>query len=197
MQDGLRVVVLLNRSSKCNELFLRGGSVKWQLKQHYVKAMEEAERRLINLMKREVMKTVDGDGPGKPEWRKEMTGILQEVYQIIADEYIEAGVGIPSDETLSTIVKAMVILEGAGSAAGNSPIRSRPGEEVWNDDLSGKWRSSAKTEYLLPDGFNQKGNHFVENAMKLMRKHFNDVLREASANLPDSVFYMNVLSKPR
>ena len=40
------------------------------------------------------------------------------------------------------------------------------------------------SEYPLPEAFNQKGNHFVDNAVKLTQKHFDDVLAEASRDIP-------------
>lgn len=84
----------------------------------------------------------------------------------------------------------MLISEGGGSAAGGSPIHAGPpGREVWDDDLSGKHPSRAKTEYDLPDAFNQPGNHFVQNAVKLMEKHYNDILADLAASIPDAVFY--------
>lgn len=73
-------------------------------------------------------------------------------------------------------MKAMLIAEGAGSAAGGAPIHAGPpGRSVWDDDLSGKKPSTAKSEYNLPGAFNQPGNHFIDNAVKLMKKHYDDI----------------------
>ena len=40
-----------------------------KLRAYYVKALKDAEDQLIEIMKDQVMVTVYGDGPGKPEWR--------------------------------------------------------------------------------------------------------------------------------
>lgn len=44
-------------------------------------------------------------------------------------------------------------------------IRTRPGEEVWKDDLR-RDTSTATSEYELPDEFNQEGNMWLENTLK-------------------------------
>lgn len=72
----------------------------------------------------------------------------------------------------------MIVLNGAGSAAGNPPITAGPpGREVWNDELNGKHASGAKSEYLMPKGFNQQGNldRVIENTVKLMRTKFDSI----------------------
>ena len=66
---------------------------------------------------------------------------------------------------------------------------------MWDDDLRNIKTSAAETAYPLPDMFNQEGNHFIENAMKIMAKKFDDVLDQASVNLPDDFFYRSVVSK--
>ena len=92
----------------------------------------------------------------------------------------------------------MIIAYGAGSAVGNSPITAGPeGRLVWDDDINGKKESQAKSVYLLPEPFNQEGNRFIENSIRMMKKHFDDVLEEASINLPERIFYSNVTVKPR
>lgn len=159
--------------------------------------MKDAEQQLIIIMQQEVMQTVHGGGPGKPDWRREITRVLGEVYEQIANDYIEAGVGVPSDENIETIVKAMIVEQGSGSAVGRPPIHTKPGQLVWDDDMSGKHRSNAESVYDLPTAFNQQGNHFVENAMKRMKKHFQDVMSSAVGKIPDSVFFNNVVTKKR
>jgi hypothetical protein len=87
----------------------------------------------------------------------------------------------------------MIVEAGAGSAAGNAPIHAGPtGRSVWDDDVSGQHPSRAKSEYLLPAEFNQAGNQFVENAMRIMQTYFGDITEFVFATVPDSAYYGNV-----
>lgn len=171
------------------------------LRTHYINAMQKAENKLIEIMRKEIMETTYGDAPGKPEWRKEISAMLQNVYSEVTDNYIKFGVGVPDDVAFNTFVKAMIIAYGGGfTAYGNAtggyssgPITAGPtGRMVWDSDMAGKKPSAAETIYEIPQ-FNQEGNHFLYNSMILMKKHFEDVLAEASASIPYSLFARNVV----
>ena len=166
-----------------------------QIRNHYVKCLRAAEDKLAELLRNQIPERVVGEGPGDPAWIPKIQASVRTLYRDIADSYIEIGVGLPYKEGSYNMVRAMVIEAGAGSAAGNPPIQTRPGEKVWNDSLSAKKTSTAQSWYYLPDGFNQPGNQFVENAMKLMSKHFDDVLADASLSLPDSIIFGNITTK--
>lgn len=179
---------------KCNSISLDTAAVIESIQNHLISALDQAEDKLIELMKQEIQKTVHGNGPGKPSWRNSVSNMLKETYRDVARGYIEVGVGLPHNVAENVFVRAMVIAEGAGSAVGGSPITAGPnGRSVWDDDLSEKKKSKAQSTWLLPEAFNQSGNHFVSNAVLLMEKHFKDVLDEAAASLPSSIFYMNVV----
>lgn len=174
---------------KCNSLTMNDGALKAALKPYLLKALADAEDKFLELMEQEVMRTVEGGGPGKPAWRANVRDSLKVVEEMITDDYLEAKVGFDANATYTSFIKAMLISEGAGSAAGGSPIQAGPtGRAVWDNDLSGKHPSRAQTTYDLPAGFNQPGNHFVENAVRLMRVHFDDVISNAVDAIPDSVF---------
>jgi hypothetical protein len=91
----------------------------------------------------------------------------------------------------------MIYEYGVGEQSDNErrmpPVQTRPGEEVWKTDMS-RDTSRATAWYDIPQ-FNQYGAHYIENSIKLMAKHFNDVLDDAAANLPDDFFYRSVVSK--
>ena len=124
-------------------------------------AMERAADKLIELMREEVQRTVEGDGPGKPAWRDKLAADIKVVFRDIVNDAIEFGVGADYSEGTWEHVRAMLIAYGGGSAAGNAAIQAGPyGREVWNEDLSGKHPSSAQSEYFLPDRFNQPGNDY-------------------------------------
>lgn len=148
-------------------------------------------------MRREVYHTTHGGAPGKPEWRKEIADNLSRVAIAVTDTSVSVDVGYsPSDK--ADEVRAMIVAAGSGSEAGNAPIHAGPtGRSVWDEDVSGKHPSRAKNEYLLPAEFNQKGNQFIENAMRMMKTDFGDVTEAVFASVPDSVYYGNVVVMER
>ena len=171
-----------------------------QIKDYYVHVLEQAEDKLIELMRDQVNVTIYGGGPGKPEWRSLVQKEIRRVYRDVAENYIESGVGLPYNEGSWKYVRAMLINLGSGDKSENPdwparPIQTRPGHQVWNDNLDGLQQSGAESVYLLPDQFNQEGNHFIENAMKMMGKYFQDILDSAAANLPSSIISSCITSK--
>lgn len=144
-------------------------------------------------MRREVYHTTHGGAPGKPEWRKEIADNLSRVAIAVTDTSVSVDVGYsPSDK--ADEVRAMIVAAGSGSEAGNAPIHAGPtGRSVWDEDVSGKHPSRAKSEYLLPAEFNQKGNQFIENAMRMMKTDFGNVTEAVFASTPDGEYYGNVV----
>ena len=186
---------------KWSEISINEGALVDAIKDHYIKALEKAESRLLSIMRKEIKKTTYGDSPGKPKWRREISSLLQEVYREVTDNYIEFGVGQSDELAFNTFVKAMLITYGSGfmaysNATGGyatgSITAGPPGRMVWDNDMAGKHPSKAKSTYEIPQ-FNQEGNHFIYNSMLLMQKHFDDVLADASSTLKDSLFYKNVI----
>lgn len=167
-----------------------------EIKRHYIRHLAKAEDRLLELMEQEVLHTTHGQAPGKPEWRNMVRDKLEVIEEVVTDQYMEASVGLDANILFTDFVKAMIIAYGSGNKVGNGSIEAGPtGRTVWDDNVDGQAPSKAQGNWLLPDEFNQTGNQFIRNATKLMRKHFDDVLAEASASLPSSVFYNNVQVK--
>lgn len=144
-------------------------------------------------MREEIQRTTHGGAPGKPAWRDALALELREVYRVVVDEAIEFGVGLPYMSFADAgykFVRAMLVAYGSGDqVAGGEKIHSRPGELVWDADLLDHEPSRALTEYNLPAAFNQVGNDFVANAMKLMRVHFSETLARAGQTLPKDLFW--------
>ena len=150
--------------------------------------MNQAEGRLIELMRDELEKTTHGGAPGKPAWREKVSQDIHRVFESIANDVIEIGVGLDYSEGTWEHVRAMLIAYGSGSEAGGGAIwAGPPGREVWNDDLSGRKQSEAHGEYPLPAEFNQKGNDFVNNAMRRMKPFFDDIIDDAIRTMPQGV----------
>ncbi len=155
-------------------------------------ALELEGERLLSHMRREVGRTTHGGAPGKPEWRKEIASNLDHTATAVSDDAISMDFGYsPSDK--ADEVRTMIVEAGSGSAAGGKAIHAGPtGRSVWDEDVSGKHPSRAKTEYDLPAEFNQRGNQFVENAMRMMQTEFGDNIEAAFATTPDSTYYTKV-----
>ena len=143
-------------------------------------------------MKREVGRTTHGGAPGKPAWRDEIARNLTHVATAVSGDSVSMDFGYsPSDK--ADLVRAMIVEDGSGSAIGNDPIHAGPtGRSVWDEDVSGKHPSRAKTEYNLPDAFNQVGNQFVENAVRMMQTEFGRATEAVFATTPDDAYYGNV-----
>lgn len=177
-----------------NKLTLDETAVMTQIKRHLIKTLRDAEKRLLDIMESEVLKTVYKGAPGKPEWREELKDSLRVLEEEITDEYMRADVGADVRPYTYQFVRAMLITYGGGSRAYKGKrIKAGPkGRQVWTSDLDGMQPSRAESVYFLPKEFNQKGNQFVRNAAKLMQKYFKDILDEAVMTLPSSVFFGNV-----
>lgn len=171
-------------------------AVKAALRDYYIGVLEKVEDQLIEILKQEVMATVHGDGPGKPKWREELRDSIQEVSREIVADYIELGAGAPAlleREGIAKKVRAMIIEAGGGSAVGNPAIHYGPrGRSVWDEDITGRHPSQTDSTKDLPAGFNQVGNHFIEDAMVQIVVRIGNALDEASANLPASIFADNI-----
>ncbi len=155
-------------------------------------ALELEGERLINHMKREVHHTTHGGAPGKPGWRNEIASNLTHTATAITADSISMDFGYTPDHQADE-VRAMIVEAGSGSAVGGAAIHAGPtGRSVWDGDVSGKHPSEAKSVYDLPAEFNQKGNQFVENAVRMMQTDFGDHIEAAFATTPDSAYYTKV-----
>lgn len=176
----------------CNRIFLDEAALMSALREEAKDALELEGQRLLSHMRREVMNTTHGGAPGKPDWRKEIASNLDKTAAAVTDDSVSMDFGY-SPSSKSDEVHAMVIEAGSGSAAGGKPITAGPnGRSVWNSELDGKHPSRAKSVYKLPAGFNQKGNEFVENAMRMMQTEFGMMTENVFASTPDSAYYGNV-----
>ena len=143
-------------------------------------------------MRREAAKTTHGGAPGKPDWRKEIADNLDHIATAVTGDSVSMDFGY-SPSGKADEVRAMIVAVGSGSSAGGSAIHAGPpGRSVWDGDVSGKHPSNAKSEYDLPAEFNQKGNQFVENAMRIMKTEFGMLTEIYMGSIPDHVYYGNV-----
>ena len=143
-------------------------------------------------MRREIHLTTHGGAPGKPEWREDIAKNLGHTTTAQTGDSISMDFGF-SPSNKADEVRAMIVNEGSGSAVGGNAIHAGPpGRSVWDEDVSGKHPSRAKTEYDLPDEFNQMGNQFVQNAMRIMQTDFGSMVEQTLQAIPDSAYHGNV-----
>ena len=179
-------------NGKCNQISLDEAQLMGILRQDAKDALALEGDRLLSHMRREVRMTTHGGAPGKPDWRAEITQNLGHVATAVTGDSVSMDFGYsPSDKPDE--VRAMIVVDGSGSAAGGTAIHAGPtGRSVWNDDVSGKHPSRAMGVYDLPEEFNQKRNRFVENALRMMQKEFGHETENVFSSTPDSAYYENV-----
>ncbi len=179
-------------NGRCNTISLNEAALMAVFQGTAKDALELEGERLLRHMRREVMCTTHGGTPGKPEWRQEVARNLNHTATAMSSDGVSMDFGYsPSDK--ADEVRAMVVEAGSGSAAGGEPIHAGPtGRSVWNGELSGRHPSRVKSEYPLPAEFNQEGNEFVENAMRMMQTEFGTITEAAFASIPDSTYFGNV-----
>lgn len=160
-----------------------------EIRGHYEWCLEQLGDLLLRWMQSEVMKTVDGNGPGKPEWRDEMRKKLKVISKDITDKHIAVEVGLDVDSMVFTdFVRAMVVAAGSGSAAGNPPIEAGPlGRIVFNNEIDRQHASQVEDQYTLPEGFNQPGNEFVANAIRRMKTYAPRYVKALNRRILESI----------
>ncbi len=162
-----------------NKISLDTNRLVADLKTQFHHVLIGVSNQLIQIMRQEIP---EGNLPGKPEWRSKLESDLAIVSSSMINDIIETQVGAPYMSDTWEYVRGMLIEYGSGSEVGNPPIQSRPGEEVWNDNLDGKHISNAKSSYLLPPAFNQQGSAWIENAMLRVRPLFNETMTNVLKN---------------
>ena len=179
-------------SKQCNSLSLDEAALMAILQKEAKDALTLEGERLLTHMRREIHRTVGGNGPGKPAWRDDIANSLDRTSESVTADGISMTFGyLPNKQ--ADRVRAMIIERGSGSKVGNAAIHAGPtGRSVWDEDVSGKHPSNAKTEYDLPEAFNQQGNEFIENAMRMMQTEFGELTELYMSTTPDSAYYGNV-----
>lgn len=176
---------------KCNTLVINTSGLMSAYRRYFYNAMVASESKLLELMRKELPLS----HAGRNRWKSETSKRLKVVYREVADRYIESLVGVPFDLDEHLLVRALVISEGNNNT--DRPLVTKPGQLTWHGKLRYKDISKATTKRRLPDGWNQKGNHFVENAVRQMKKHFEDILSEAYASMPNELFIGNLKVRGR
>lgn len=111
---------------------------KWHkiVHRNMLAAMNDATKRLIQIMEKEVLMTTSGGAPGRSAWREEMASKMEKVFEEVTDSLISYGIGIKSTSNFKDMLKAWIVTDGTGSAAGNPPIQAgQKGRWVFDKNL--------------------------------------------------------------
>lgn len=150
-------------------------------------AMDEAEIRLIDEMKKEI----DLVSGSPHEWRDRLKAHVKHIREECTPDMISyfVGPGYPEDPENANWMRAMVI------AFGNAPpIYAGPeGTEVWDDDLWNRTTSRVKHRHQIPRSWYHEGRNYIANSINNMRVQFRDLVEAAMRMMPSSVFSRNVV----
>lgn len=186
----------MSENTYVNKIQIDGKGVSQDLRDYYLEKLKEAEDLLLKCMDEELNNWT----AGKPKWTEEIRRNLRVVERIVTENYVMSLVGLPytMQDDEYAYLRAMVVAYGVGSSSqygSGEKVHTKPGQMVLDNELAGRKQSSAESEYDLPDGFNQEGNNFVENAVLKMRVMFKDILENATAEIPNRIFAKNITIK--
>jgi hypothetical protein len=152
-----------------------------EVKMKMVEVLEEASEIYMEI----IASKLDGGPPGRTEWQENLGQDLKIVERDVATtiltykistDYIYNFRGFGDYE----VMRAFLINYGSGSRGLTGiAIHTRPGELVWDNDLFEIHPSNAKTEYNLPDGFNQAGSYVFEEAYREFKPQFAAMVERA------------------
>jgi len=177
---------------KVNTLALDEQAVLEEIRHYLERALDDAAEYFLDRFSEEIMK----NGVGKMEWRQDLAAALQIVEKKSLDDYLEVVAGVPDwsgNKTAHDIASVVLF----GNKALDDAIYTKPGFDVYGNDMNaGRHVSTATAARYLPEGFSMEpkvnGEQMVENAIKMSRVYFKDVLDAAMKRIPEELFYGNV-----
>lgn len=106
------------------------------------------------------------DGPaGRRQWRKALQDMIK-INMTADEEHVVASITIDENKLADEVwrTRAFVVVYGSGDRGrlGGEPLKTRPGEQTWHDDLSVRRESKARSVYAMPKNYNHVGNDAVE-----------------------------------
>lgn len=176
---------------KLNKITLDAAGVKKDMMPYIRKAMDAAEDRLIDVIREEI----DLVSGSPHEWRDILKAHIKHIREEIAGDVIKyyVGPGYPEDPENASWMRAMVI------AFGNAPpIYAGPeGTEVWDNDLWSRTSSRVKEQKEIPQSWYHEGRNYIENAIRIMRTEFADIVIGELGDMPSTVFSNNIRVSPK
>lgn len=118
----------------------------------------------------------DGGHTGKPEWREKVKEDLRNLSKGVTGTLIHRETGLPysGDANDAESMRAFVIAYGTGYNAkgGGEAMTTKPGQMVWDSELSAKHMSEAKHVWNLPDSWNRPYTDFIDVAVRNLRVEY-------------------------
>lgn len=157
-------------------------------------ALETAASALINYMRSEVDKT--STYPAK--WASMVKADIKRFALEKTEKGIKLKVGLDYDVGSYQWLRALVIAYGMGekSSVFPHPIFRRPGEQVWDNDLSGMHTSIARNGGELPSSWYHAGSGFIANAMDTLAAVWQDFVDLAIKLVPANAIVSNLIVVP-
>ena len=189
----------MNFQLDLNKISISPAGVVSDLTPYLKKAMEVAEKWLIDLM----AEAIDETSTAPHDWRDSLKADLKHVEDVVSKSMIEYVAGVDYQPESSTWMRAMVIAYGMGKLGlnGNEIMAGPLNRIVWNWDLTHLIPSNVETEHEIPESWYHAGGWFIHNAITNMRVIFKDAIEESLSDLPASalhdVFYRNLTIKKR
>lgn len=168
---------------------MNAAGVKNSMMPYIRAALDVAEDRLIEIIKEEI----DLVSGSPHEWRDILKAHIKHIREEITGDVLryQIGPGYSEDPENASWMRAMVIAFGNARPVYVGPL----GAEVWDNDL---WsRKSSEVEpreerQEIPETWYHEGRNYIENAIKIMRKEFADIIISELSNMPASVFSSNI-----
>lgn len=171
--------------AKCNTLSIDVEGLWSHIQSQFLAAMLDAEEKLIEALRLEIMFA----GAGKTAWREEAQAAIQEVSRELAEDFIKLEMGLPKNFDSYANDKSARIQVALFGNQEHGNIRSKPGGDVYGDDMNGMHLSNALSNWDIPQ-FDQTadGTAMLENAIKLTRSYFSDAIKRAWSSINFSNF---------
>lgn len=171
---------------KLNKITMDAAGVKNSMLPYIRKALDVAEDRLIDIIREEI----DLVSGSPHEWRDILKAHIKHIREEITGDVLRYYIGpeYSEDPENALWMRAMVI------AFGNAPpIYAGPeGAEVWDNDLWSRTESKVKVQKEIPQSWYHEGRNYIENAIRIMRTEFADIIIGELASMPASVFSSNI-----
>lgn len=162
--------------ARCNHLFIDVAGLWNHIQKQFENALTDTEEKQIEAFGIEIIFA----GAGKVNWREEAGKAIKEVSREITDDYIKLEAGLPKDFNSYADDKSARIQVALWGNQEHGNIRSKPGEDVYGNEMDGKHLSRALTSYDIPQ-FDQTadGLNMLENAIKITRTYFAEAIKSA------------------
>ena len=166
--------------AKCNQLSIDVDGLWKHIQDQFLAALTNAEEKLIETLKIEILFS----GAGKMKWREEAAESIKEVSRELTDDYIKFEAGQPKDFDSYANDKSARIQVALWGNQEHGPIRSKPGGEVYGDEMDGMHLSNALSNWDIPQ-FDQTadGENMLNNAIKITQTYFKDAIKSAWASI--------------